>query len=45
MKNWSIDENLLKKSPQKYAAWKIEQQISYGLDNREKISRKSLIKY
>lgn len=45
MKNWSVDENYLKKFPQKHAAWKLEQQISYGLGKGEKVSKKSLIKH
>lgn len=45
MKNWSVDEKLLKKSPLKYKIWKIQQQINYGLDPGEKISRKDLVKY
>ena len=45
MKNWSIDEKKLSKSPLKYKIWKIQQQINYGLDEGEKINRKDLIKY
>lgn len=46
MKNWSIDEvQMKKKSPEKYLVWKIEQQLSYGLDEGEKINRQDLIKY
>lgn len=45
MKNWSVDENYLKKFPKKYKIWKIAQQINYGLDEGEKINRKDLIKY
>lgn len=45
MKNWSVDENYLKKNPRKYKIWKIQQQINYGLDPGEKINRKDLIKY
>lgn len=44
MRNWSVDEKKLKKSPQKYRLWKLEQQLSYGLDKDEKISRKELVK-
>ncbi len=42
MKNWSVDEKQLKKSPRKYELWKLEQQLSYGLDQGEKIDRKKL---
>jgi hypothetical protein len=44
MKNWSVDENHLKKFPAKYRLWKLEQQINYGLDEGEKIDRRELIK-
>jgi len=44
MKNWSVDENYLKKFPKKYKLWKLEQQLSYGLDKGEKINRRELIK-
>ena len=44
MRNWSVDEEKLKKFPRKYARWKLEQQISYGLDVGEKISRKTVLK-
>jgi len=42
MKNWSVDEKLLKKSPREYERWKLEQQLAYGLDLGEKIDRKKL---
>jgi len=45
MKNWSVDENYLKKFPKKYKIWKLQQQITYGLDEGEKIDSKDLIKY
>lgn len=44
MKNWSVDENYLKKFPKRYKLWKLEQQLSYGLDKGEKINRRELIK-
>ena len=44
MRNWSVDEARLKKTPKKYKAWKLEQQLTYGLDKGEKINRKELIK-
>ncbi|OGM33289.1 hypothetical protein A3D00_00175 [Candidatus Woesebacteria bacterium RIFCSPHIGHO2_02_FULL_38_9] len=43
MKNWSVDENYLKKFPKKYKLWKLEQQLSYGLDKGEKVDRKELL--
>ncbi len=44
MKNWSIDLKELKKHKEKYAIWKLEQMVNFGLDN-EKISKKELKKY
>ena len=44
MRNWSVDEARLKKYPKKYKAWKLEQQLTYGLDEGETINRKELIK-
>lgn len=31
MKNWSTDEKKLKKNPEKYAIWKLEQMVNFGL--------------
>lgn len=46
MRNWSVDEKYMnKKSPESYKIWKLEQQISYGLDTGEKIKRSDMIKY
>ncbi|OGG02080.1 hypothetical protein A2W14_04155 [Candidatus Gottesmanbacteria bacterium RBG_16_37_8] len=45
MKNWSVDEDYLKKFPEKYKVWKLEQKIAYGLDAGEKINRRFLLKY
>ena len=45
MKNWSVDESYLKKFPRKYKIWKLEQQLSYGLDEGEKIDRVELLRY
>lgn len=42
MYNWSIDEKYLKKDPQKYKLWRLEQMINYGLDN-EKLNRKEVV--
>ena len=45
MKNWSVDETLMKKNnPQAYQTWKLEQQLTYGLDEGEKINRQDVIK-
>jgi hypothetical protein len=45
MRNWSVDEVKLKKSPPKYRLWKLEQQLTYGLDQGEKINRQELIRH
>ncbi len=44
MYNWSTDEQQLKKNPDQYAIWKLEQLINFGL-NGEKISEKELRRY
>ena len=44
MYNWSTDTAKLKKYPEKYAVWRLEQLINYGLDG-EKLDKKELIKY
>jgi len=44
MYNWNTDTTELKKDPEKYAIWRLEQLINYGLDG-EKIDRKELLKY
>ncbi|TAL51108.1 hypothetical protein EPN81_00725 [Patescibacteria group bacterium] len=44
MKNWSTDINALKKEPDAYAIWKLEQQVNFGLDG-EKIKESDLRKY
>ncbi len=44
MKNWSVDTGELKKDKEKYAIWKLEQMVNFGLDG-EKISRAELKKY
>ncbi len=41
MINWSTDISKLKKDPEKYTAWKIQQLINYGLDG-EKLDRKEV---
>jgi hypothetical protein len=42
MYNWSVDEKYLKKYPKKYKLWKLEQMISYGLDD-DKLDKKEVI--
>lgn len=44
MKNWNTDTATLKKDPEKYAIWKLEQLVNFGLDG-EKIKKKELRKY
>lgn len=43
MHNWSTDTTQLKKNPEKYKIWKLEQLINFGL-NKEKINKKDLKK-
>lgn len=40
-----MDENFLKKFPQKYQRWRLEQQLSYGLDEGEKINTAEFKKF
>lgn len=44
MKNWNTNIEILKKDPEKYAIWRLEQLINFGLDG-EKISEQELKKY
>ena len=44
MQNWSTDENQLKKDPEKYAIWKLEQLVNFGLGGK-KLSAFALKKY
>ena len=44
MYNWSVDETELKKHPEEYQIWRLEQLINYGLDG-EKLDKKILKKY
>ena len=39
MYNWSVDEKYLRKFPNKYKLWCLEQTISYGLDG-DKLKKK-----
>lgn len=42
MYNWSVNEKYMKKFPEKYKLWRLEQMISYGLDG-EKLDKKKVI--
>lgn len=44
MYNWDINIAKLKKNPEKYAIWKLEQSINYGL-NGKKLKTDELKKY
>ena len=44
MYNWNIDTTKLKKNSEKYAIWKLEQSINFGL-NGEKLKINNLKKY
>ena len=44
MYNWSTDTPTLKKNPEKYKIWRLEQLINFGLGN-EKLSIFDLKKY
>jgi len=44
MYNWSTNEELLKKNPEKYAIWQIEQMVNFGLGGK-KIKTRELEKY
>ena len=43
MRNWSVDEQFLKKHPQKYKTWRLVQLLSYGLDE-ERLNKKEIIR-
>jgi hypothetical protein len=45
MRNWSTDTTRLKKNPEQYAVWQLEQQLNYGLGENEKIDKEQLAKY
>lgn len=44
MYNWNINIAKFKKNPEKYAIWKLEQSINYGL-NGKKLKTDELKKY
>lgn len=44
MYNWSVDIKKLKKDPEKFIVWKLEQSINYGLGD-DKLNLKEIKKY
>jgi len=44
MHNWSTDVKTLKKDPEKYQIWRLEQLINFGLQGK-KLTIKQLRKY
>ncbi len=44
MNNWSVDIKKLKKYPEKYTIWKLDQLINFGL-NGKKLKLNELKKY
>lgn len=44
MQNWSVDTKELKKDKEKYAIWRLEQMVNFGL-GKEKLSARELKKY
>ncbi len=44
MYNWSVDTAELKKDKNKYAIWRLEQMVNFGL-NGGKLNRRQLKKY
>ena len=45
MKNWSVDEEAMKKAdPEAHEVWRLEQLINYGLDG-EKLNTEKVKKY
>ncbi len=43
-KHWSVNESELKKDPQAYAVWRLEQRINFGL-GAQKINKAELKKH
>jgi len=41
MYNWSTDTNRLKKNPEEYKIWKLEQLINFGM-GKDKLNEKDL---
>jgi len=44
MQNWSVNIGELKKNKERYAIWKLEQMVNFGL-GKQKLSREKLEKY
>jgi len=44
MKNWSTDIKKIRKNKEKFAIWKLEQMVNFGLDGK-KIKKSELKKY
>lgn len=44
MNNWSVDIKKLRKDKEKFAIWKLEQMVNFGLGGK-KIKKKELKKY
>jgi hypothetical protein len=44
MYNWNTNTTELKKNPEKFKIWKLEQAINFGL-NGEKLNKKEVKKY
>ena len=44
MYNWSVDLKKIKKYPEKYKVWRLEQLINFGL-GKEKLKKTDLKKY
>lgn len=44
MYNWNVNTSKLKKNPEKYTIWKLEQSINFGLDG-QKLKVSELKKY
>ena len=43
-RHWSVDETELKKDPEQYAIWRLEQRINWGI-GAEKIKKEELLQY
>lgn len=35
MHNWTVDTNQLKKDPEQYKIWRLEQLVNFGLDGQK----------
>lgn len=44
MYNWSVDEKKIRKNKEKYAIWRLEQMVNFGL-GKEKLKTNILRKY